>query len=253
MPLDSKEKYIEWMKSNANSDEKYLPLRWDRLQQDIKWGYKTDPRVMRAFLMTPRELFCREKNLDKAYDHNYLVIGYGQTISGPHIVIRMTNVINPEKDMKVLEIGTGSGYQSALLSELCDNVYTIEVIKPLAEETDKIYTKNEDKYPKYKKIVRKAGDGYYGWEEHSPFDRIIVTCGIDHIPPDLLKQLKPDGIMVIPVGPYGKQVVLKVTKRVDKDGKVTIDREDIYKGRTNINTAFVPLLDEKGKIHKTPK
>ena len=139
------------------------------------------------------------------YDVDYLDIGFGVTISGPHLVGRMTSSIDVKMGEKVLEIGTGSGYQSAYLSNLTDKVWTIEIIKPLAERTRGVYDALIERgYTEYKAIKSKNADGYYGWEEAAPFDKIIVTCGIDHIPPPLLQQLKPDGIMVIPVGPAGR-------------------------------------------------
>ena len=170
-------------------------------------------RNKRAFLLTPREKFVLQQNLARAYDHAFLDIGYGVTISGPHIVGRMTSNIDPKQGEKVLEIGTGSGYQSAYLSHLTDQVHTIEIIKPLADRTRSIYDQLiKDGYKEFEAIKSKAADGYYGWEEAAPFDKIIVTCGIDHVPPPLLQQLKPGGIMVIPVGPPGAQRVLKVVK-----------------------------------------
>ena len=122
----------------------------------------------------------------------------------------------------MLEIGTGSGVQSAYIANLTDNAYTIEIIKPLAERTRGVYDKLIEKgYTEFKHIKTKAADGYYGWEEAAPFDKIIVTCGIDHVPPPLLQQLKAGGLMVIPVGPPGAQRVLKVTKTQGADGSIT--------------------------------
>jgi len=161
----------------------------------------------------------------------------------------MTNALNPQPDHRVLEIGTGSGYQSAFLAELSNFVYTIEIVEPLAKETDAIYTGLQDAYPQYKNIRRKVDDGYYGWEEHAPFDRIIVTCGIDHIPPSLLKQLSADGIMVIPVGPPSGQTILKITKKVATDGVVSLLREDIYAGTPTKGDVFVPFTAKDGGVH----
>jgi protein-L-isoaspartate(D-aspartate) O-methyltransferase len=145
----------------------------------------------------------------------------------------------------VLEIGTGSGYQSAYLSHLTDKVYTIEIIKPLAERTRATYDQLiKDGYKEFSAITSKAADGYYGWEEFAPFDKIIVTCGIDHVPPPLLQQLKPSGIMVIPVGPPGAQRVLKVVKTESSDGQMTVARSDIYGGRI---VPFVPFTKLEGE------
>jgi protein-L-isoaspartate(D-aspartate) O-methyltransferase len=190
----------------------------------------------------------RDYNLNRAYDSWWLVIEDSQTISGPHIVIRMTETILPEPHHKVLEIGTGSGYQSSVLSWLSNDVYTIEIKKNLFGVTEGIYDKYDEKYPNLKNITRKNADGYFGWEEHAPFDRIIVTCAVDHIPPVLLRQLKPNGVMVIPVGPVaGDQVLLKITKKMDENGVITLEREDVYNGKLRVN--FVPFTKEDGSWH----
>jgi protein-L-isoaspartate(D-aspartate) O-methyltransferase len=160
----------------------------------------------------------------------------------------MTTSIDVQKGEKVLEVGTGSGYQSAYLSNLTDKVWTIEIIKPLAERTRATYDELiAAGYSEYKSINTKNADGYYGWEEAAPFDKIIVTCGIDHVPPPLLKQLKDGGIMVIPVGPPGAQHVLKVIKQKADDGAITVARSDIYNGRV---VPFVPFTALSGDVIK---
>ena len=154
------------------------------------------------------------------------------TITGPHSVCRMTNTLEIKRCDKVLEIGTGSGYQSAVLSNLTPNVFSIEIIPPLAQRTRALYDSLIARgYTEYAAIKTKNADGYYGWAEQAPFDKIIVTCGIDHVPPPLLQQMKLDGIMVIPVGPPGAQHVLKVTKKPNSDGSITAVRSDIYNGQ----------------------
>jgi hypothetical protein len=133
-----------------------------------------------------------------------LGIGYGVTISDPHIVARMTSALNVVRGDRALEVGTGSGYQSAYLANLTDKVWSIEIIKPLAERTRRLYDSLIERgYDEYKSITTRHADGYYGWEQEAPFDKVIVTCAIDHIPPPLLQQMKPNGMMVIPVGPPG--------------------------------------------------
>src|SRR5271170_1116234 len=200
-PMDSREKFIAWGVAQRGEDPKYLGERFDRYVALVRNEDVWDIRNKHAFLMTPRGKFVLQQNLGRAYDHAFLDIGWGVTISGPPIVWRMTSTIDPKKGEKVLEVGTGSGYQSAYLSHLTYNVYTIDIIKPLAERTRSIYDSLiAAGYNEFKSISSKNADGYYGWEEVAPFDKIIVTCGIDHVPPPLLQQLKPGGTMVIPVG-----------------------------------------------------
>ena len=160
----------------------------------------------------------------------------------------MTSAIAVQFGEKVLEIGTGSGYQSAYLANLTDKVWSIEIIKPLFERTRKVYDGLIARgYSEYQAITTKHADGYYGWEEMAPFDKIIVTCGIDHIPPPLLQQLKPDGRMVIPIGPPGAQHVVKVSKQRGFDGSLTVARSDIYRGSV---VPFVPFTKLEGDAIK---
>ena len=243
-PTDSKEAFIEWMVANRHEDRKFLAQRWDRYMIMIANGDLLNDQTKRAFLRTPREEFVRKISLEHSYDHNFIDIGFGVTISGPHAVGRMTSVLDVKKGEKVLEVGTGSGYQSAILSQITDQVWTIEIIKPLAERTRGVYDGLIARgYDEYKNIHTKQADGYYGWEEAAPFDKIIVTCGIDHVPPPLLQQLKSGGLMVIPVGPPGAQRVLKVTKTQGADGSITTSREDIYGGKI---VPFVPFTKLEG-------
>ena len=299
-PMDSREKFIAWGVAQRGEDPKFLGERFDRFGAMVRNEDIWDERHKRAFLLTPREKFVLPQNLGRAYEHAFLDIGYGVTISGPHIVGRMTSTIDPKAGEKVLEIGTGSGYQSAYLSHLTDQVYTIEIIKPIAERTRGIYDALiADGYVEFKAIQSRNADGYYGWVETpagapspaasaaatpaaaasptpsaspapaasaSPtpggtpaaattpadagpimFDKIIVTCGIDHVPPPLLQQLKPNGIMVIPVGPPGAQRVLKVVKNQAADGTITVARSDIYGGRI---VPFVPFTKLEGDVIK---
>jgi protein-L-isoaspartate(D-aspartate) O-methyltransferase len=249
VPIEERGAFIEHMVEWRGEERQFLAGRWDRYQKALEWGDLTQRRVKEAFLATPREKFCREWNLDQAYDHAYLDIHYGVTISGPHIVCRMTNALNPQPEHRCLEIGTGSGYQAAMLANLSNHVYSVEIIEPLAKETMAIYEElREQGYDEYKNVHLKAADGYYGWSENAPFDRIIVTCGIDHIPPPLLQQLAPNGVMVIPIGTPNSQKVLKITKKVDEEGEVELAREDLYPGRTR-PIVFVPFTAEGGGDH----
>ena len=242
-PTDGREQYIEWMVANRGEDPKFLGEHWDRYEALLHNHDVWDAKDGRAFLLTPREDFVRAPNLARAYDHAFLDIGYGVTISGPHAVARMTSAIDVKPGEKVLEIGTGSGYQSAYLSHLTDKVWSIEIIKPLAERTRATYDELIGKgYTEFKAITSKNADGYYGWAEAAPFDKIIVTCGIDHIPPPLLQQLKSGGIMVIPVGPPGAQRVLKVEKIQAVDGTISVARSDIF----NKVVPFVPFTKLEG-------
>ena len=243
-PMDDRAGFIDWMVKHRGEDPRFLGQRFDRFLQLIAHHDVWDDRNKRAYLLTPRERFVTAANLDRTYQVHYLDIGFGVTITGPHTVARMTNTIDVQKGERVLEIGTGSGYQSAYLANLTDQVFTIEIIKPLFERTGALYDKLiAEGYSEYQAITRKNDDGYYGWAEHAPFDKIIVTCGIDHLPPDLLKQLKPNGLMVIPVGPPGAQHVLKVTKSQASDGSISVLRSDIYGGAI-IN--FVPFTKLEG-------
>jgi protein-L-isoaspartate(D-aspartate) O-methyltransferase len=177
-PTESKEAFVEWMATNRGEDKKFLGQRWDRYQALIQRNDLTNDQTKRAFLLTPREEFVRKISLAHSYDDNFLDIGFGVTISGPHAVSRMTSVLDIQRTDKVLEIGTGSGYQSSILGHITDKVWTIEIIKPLAERTRGVYDGVIAKgYTEYKNVTTKQADGYYGWEEAAPFDKIIVTCG----------------------------------------------------------------------------
>jgi protein-L-isoaspartate(D-aspartate) O-methyltransferase len=247
-PLTGREAFINWMVANRGENPKFLAERWDRFGVMLANKDLWDKRNEKAFLFTPREEFVLKPNLGRAYEHAFLDIGFGVTISGPHAVGRMTSSLDVKQGEKVLEIGTGSGYQSAYLSHLTDKVWSIEIIKPLAERTRGIYDALIARgYTEFKAITSKNADGYYGWEEAAPFDKIIVTCGIDHIPPPLLKQLKAGGIMVIPVGPPGAQHVLKVLKTQGADGEITVARSDIYNGKV---VPFVPFTKLEGDAIK---
>jgi protein-L-isoaspartate(D-aspartate) O-methyltransferase len=247
-PLDSREAYLGWMAANRGEEPKFLHPRWSRYEALLRNKDLSDDRNKRAFLLVPREEFVLRQHLGRAYDHAFLDIGFGVTISGPHVVSRMTSTIDVNLGEKVLEIGTGSGYQSAYLANLTDKVWTIEIIKPLSERTRGVHDGLIARgYSEYKAITTKQADGYYGWEEAAPFDKIVVTCGIDHIPPPLLQQLRPGGIMVIPVGRPGAQHVLKVVKQQAADGAISVARSDIYNGGS---VSFVPFTKLEGDVIK---
>jgi protein-L-isoaspartate(D-aspartate) O-methyltransferase len=246
-PMTDSGSFVKWMQENRGEDPRYLHARFDRFQNMVGHVDLWEPRNKRAFLMVPREEFLPRTVPGVVYDVNYHDIGFGVTITGPRVVGRMTSSIDVKMGEKVLEIGTGSGYQSAYLSNLTDKVWTIEIIKPLAERTRGVYDRLiEAGYSEYKAIISKNADGYFGWEEAAPFDKIIVTCGIDHIPPPLLQQLKPAGVMVIPVGPPGAQRILRVVKEQAGE-QVAVKRSDIYNGRP---VPFVPFTKLEGDAIK---
>ena len=238
-PLNDKAAYVAWMVANRGEEAKYLERRFDRYREVLAFHDLWTPAEKRAFLMTPREEFVLPQDKEQAYVGHYLDIGFGVTITPPGTMGRMTSALQVRPGEKVLEIGTGSGYQSALLTYLTPRVYSIEIIPELASRTRGVYDRLIGKgYREYSDIATRSGDGYYGWAEAAPFDKIIVTCGIDHIPPPLLQQLRPDGIMVIPVGPPGAQHILKVVKKEGADGATTVSRSDIFGGKV---IPFVPL------------
>ena len=192
-----------------------------------------DQRVLDAMRSVPRHLFVPPSDLGRAYGDFPIPIGHGQTISQPYVVALMTEMLRVNPEHEVLEIGTGSGYQAAVLSALVKDVYTVEIVKPLALQAEERL-----KRLSYTNVHVRWGDGYYGWEEHTPFDCIIVTCAATFVPPPLLKQLKPGGRMCIPVGAqYAVQYLTMVEKSAE--GAVTM--------RKTLPVAFVPLTRGDGE------
>jgi protein-L-isoaspartate(D-aspartate) O-methyltransferase len=238
-PMGNRSEFVAWMAANRGEDPTYLGRRYDRYKVLLSFNDLWTQADKRAFLMTPREEFVLPEDRENAYVGHYLDIGFGVTITPPGTMGRMTSALNIRASDNVLEIGTGSGFQSALLTYLTSRVHSIEIIPELATRTRGVYDRLIGAgYREYGAIATRSGDGYYGWEEAGPFDKIIVTCGIDHIPPPLLQQLKPSGIMVIPIGPPGAQHILKVVKTVGPDGAPSVARSDIFGGKV---IPFVPL------------
>jgi protein-L-isoaspartate(D-aspartate) O-methyltransferase len=165
------------------------------IEKDIKGRGVTDRKVLEAMARIQRHLFVDEKNRVMAYEDHPLPIGEGQTISQPYVVAIMTETLKLKSTDRVLEIGTGSGYQAAVLAEIAKEVYTIEIRKSLAETAAKRL-----KDLGYKNVKVKYADGYYGWEEYGPFDAIIITAAANHIPAPLIRQLKEGGRLIIPLG-----------------------------------------------------
>ncbi|HIN46071.1 MAG TPA: protein-L-isoaspartate(D-aspartate) O-methyltransferase [Candidatus Marinimicrobia bacterium] len=190
----------------------------------------SDERVIKAMNDVPRHLFVKESLRDLAYADGPLPIGHNQTISQPYIVAYMTEILQPDTHHIVLEVGTGSGYQAAILSKLVNHVYSIEIIPELGKEA----ANRLDKLG-YDNVTVKIGDGYNGWEEHAPFDRIIVTAAPEQIPKKLVDQLKSGGLMVLPVGKTSFGQDMRVVKK-DRTGQVTTQE--------TIPVRFVPMIHE---------
>ncbi|MBN2033358.1 MAG: protein-L-isoaspartate(D-aspartate) O-methyltransferase [Deltaproteobacteria bacterium] len=210
-------------------------LRHDMVRRQIEEppGFRDpvqDNRVLSAMRAVPRHLFVNAKDISRAYGDHPLPIGYGQTISQPYIVALMTKMLEVKSEHRVLEVGTGSGYQAAILSALVKQVYTVEIVEPLGKQAaDRL------KRLGYENIHVKIGDGYFGWEEKAPFDRIIVTCAATLVPSPLLRQLKPGGKMCIPVGgQYTVQYLTTVEK--PQEGAITMKK--------SIPVRFVPLVQQ---------
>ena len=208
-------------------------MREKMVETQIKARGVKDPRVLSALLKVERHRFVPEEYLDSAYSDRPLPIGEGQTISQPYIVAVMTELLELKGNEKVLEIGTGSGYQAAVLAELAKEVYTIEIVKPLASDA-----KNRLLELGYQNIKVRVGDGYLGWPEAAPFDAVIITCAPDHIPEPLVEQLKEEGRMVLPVGAH-TQELKKIVKRSGKLETINI-----------IPVLFVPMTGDAVKKKK---
>lgn len=193
----------------TTEEQHYAVLRQQMVEEQIKARDIKNEKVLQAMLKVPRHRLVPDNVLDKVYGDHPLPIGYGQTISQPYIVALMTESLNISKGDKVMEIGTGSGYQAAVLAEISDEVYSIEIIYELAERARKNLSKLG-----YKNIKVKNADGYFGWEEYAPFDAIIVTAAANHVPPPLLEQLKDGGRLVIPLGETLRfQTLTLITKK----------------------------------------
>lgn len=210
------------------NEDDFTRLRKKMVEQQIKNRGVNDPKVLEAFMKVPRHNFVPGEYQNKAYDDTPLPIGYEQTISQPYIVAYMTEILKPDKHMRVLEIGTGSGYQAAILACLCGEVYSIEIIDSLASRSKRIFEKEG-----YKNIWVKTGDGYKGWKEYAPFDAIIVTCAPLKIPQPLVDQLAEGGRMIIPAGESYEQKLYLIEKT---NGKVSL--------KETLPVRFVPMIHD---------
>lgn len=196
-----------------------------------------DIQTLEAFKQVPRHKFVPEVEDHLAYIDHALPIGRGQTISQPFIVALMTELLNPQRDHKILEIGTGSGYQAAILAQLVKEVYSVEIISELARHAElKLQELG------YHNIHIKTDDGYNGWQEHAPFDGIIITAATPHIPYPLLEQLKPNGVMVAPIGAsHSSQQLCVISK--EKNGAVKMEKK--------LDVVFVPMTGDGVEEHKS--
>lgn len=217
-------------KESKQEKDDFTRLREQMVQNQIIYRGVKDKRVLAAVSKVERHLFVPENLQKQAYQDEPLPIGYGQTISQPYIVAYMTEQLELNGDEKVLEIGTGSGYQAAILGELAMEVYTIEIVPELGEIAKQRLSSLE-----YTNVHVRIGDGYNGWPERAPFDAVIVTAAPDHIPPPLVDQMKIGGRLIIPVGDYSQELLLmvKTEKGIEKKRKIPV--------------RFVPMTGEAEK------
>ncbi|MBN1568366.1 MAG: protein-L-isoaspartate(D-aspartate) O-methyltransferase [Acidobacteria bacterium] len=213
--------------SNTPSPDEFAELRERMVRDQLQARDIIDPRVLAAMIKVPRHVFVPEDLRRSAYDDGALPLDMGQTISQPYIVAYMTQALELHGTERVLEIGTGSGYQAAVLAEMASEVYTIEILPKLQDQARAVLDKLG-----YKKIHFKAGDGYLGWPEHAPFDRIIVTAAPEEVPQPLLDQLSDGGRMIIPLGRFSQELVI-----FEKE-KSKIRR------RSTIGVRFVPMTGQ---------
>lgn len=219
-----------------NMQTSMAAARGRMVEEQLKPRGISDPAVLEAMTTVPRHEFLPQSQRPLAYTDQPLPIGYGQTISQPYIVALMTQVLELEQGDSVLEIGTGSGYQAAVLSMLTDRVYSIEIIEPLARNARETLDRNG-----YGSVLTRISDGYRGWLEKAPFDAIIVTAAPDHVPQPLVDQLAIGGRMVIPVGSYYQELIL-----LKKDPEGNLTREGV------IPVVFVPMTGEAEKPSPPP-
>lgn len=217
------------MISFSYAGDKYEKKRLLMVERDIKARGVRDTKVLEAMRKIPRHLFVDEDLRDQAYDDHPLPIGEGQTISQPYVVALMTEALRLRPKDRVLEIGTGSGYQAAVLAEIVREVYTIEIRSGLAQRAEKRL-----KELGYRNIMVKYGDGYFGWAEFAPFDAIIVTASVNHIPPPLIRQLKDGGRLIIPLGSTIYYQTLTLVRK--EKGEVFLEQMG--------PVAFVPMIGE---------
>ena len=211
----------------AGADE-FAAARQDMLDHQLRGRDIIDPEVLYAFGRVPRHRFVPADLSRLAYADEPLPIGHGQTISQPYVVAWMTQLVKPKRHGRALDLGVGSGYQTAILAELCDEVYGIEIVRPLAEAASRRLAELG-----YKNVEVRCGDGYEGWPEHAPFDAIIVAAAADRVPQPLIDQLAPGGRLVMPIGRGWQELIV-----VEKQGDGSVSRIDYGP------VAFVPMTGE---------
>jgi protein-L-isoaspartate(D-aspartate) O-methyltransferase len=216
----------------ALAADSFLVRRQAMVEHDIRGRGVSDSRLLQVMARVPRHLFVNERHKWQAYDDHPLPIAEGQTISQPYVVALMTEALQLKPSDRVLEIGTGSGYQAAVLAELVKSVYTVEIRKPLADSAAKLLAELG-----YRNVRVRYGDGYFGWEEAAPFDAIIVTAAANHIPPPLIRQLKDGGRLILPLGSTVYSQNLTLVKR--KGERLNVEQLG--------SVAFVPMTGEVQK------
>ncbi len=189
-------------RKKTQNDDHYTDLREKMVDEQIRGRGVKDKRVLEIMQKVPRHLFVDPDSMGEAYEDNAMPIQCGQTISQPYIVALMTELLELKTASKVLEIGTGCGYQTAVLAEMVEHVYTVEIVPELAASASKRFEESD-----YRNINKKHGNGYYGWEKYAPYDRIIVTAAPKKLPHRLIKQLAEDGLMILPIGDYHQDLV----------------------------------------------
>jgi len=218
-------------KPSLTSAREFAVERERMVREQIAMRGVTDERVLKAMRKVPREQFVPEEVRGESYSDGPLPIGYDQTISQPFVVAFMTEKLGLRPADRVLEIGTGSGYQAAILAELAAKVYTIEIVEPLGKRAAQTLQRLG-----YKNVQVKIGDGYQGWPEYAPFDAVIVTCAPNHVPQPLVEQIKEGGRIIIPVGPAGDQTLYLLEK---KNGRL--------EQRNVLPVSFVPMTGEASR------
>jgi len=221
--------YLGYTYMMRRGDDEFVDARAAMVERQLKARGISDERVLEVMGRLPRHLFVDPSMMDQAYADHPLPIAEGQTISQPYVVALMTESLDLDGSENVLEVGTGSGYQAAVLAELCGEVYTLEIREGLAESAGELLASLE-----YDNVQVKCADGYFGWEEYAPFDAIIITCAVNHVPPYLIQQLKDGGRLILPLGSIQYYQTLTLIDRQGEELLVTYIT----------SVSFVPMIGE---------